>query len=213
MFTLHKPATARTRLLTSVIMGLVVFIVCTVFGAAKFAILAAWDGLVLCYAGWLWWSVWPMSAEVTRTHAIKEDPGRAIADGLLLLASVGSLAAVAILTIDAAKNTGLTKAFDIILGLGSVVLSWAMVHTVFMLKYARLYYGHLKSSVDFNENDPPCYVDFAYLAFTLGMTFQVSDTNLKTKEIRATALKHALLSYLFGTVIIVTTVNTLANLS
>jgi len=66
--------------------------------------------------------------------------------------------------------------------------------------------------VDFNEDEPPCYTDFAYLAFTLGMTFQVSDTDLKTKVIRRTALQHALLSYLFGTVIIASMINLVAGL-
>jgi uncharacterized membrane protein len=60
---------------------------------------------------------------------------------------------------------------------------------------------------------PPHYVDFAYLAFTVGMTFQVSDTNLHSREIRAAVLKHMLLSYLFGSVILATTVNLVAGLS
>ena len=55
--------------------------------------------------------------------------------------------------------------------------------------------------------------DFAYLALTIGMTFQVSDTNLQTKAIRRTALGHALLSYLFGALIIATTLNLIAGLS
>ena len=67
--------------------------------------------------------------------------------------------------------------------------------------------------MDFNQDDPPRYTDFAYLAFTIGMTFQVSDTNLKTSEIRATALRHALLSYLFGSVILAATINLVAGLA
>jgi uncharacterized membrane protein len=67
--------------------------------------------------------------------------------------------------------------------------------------------------VDFNEASRPRYADFAYLAFTLGMTFQVSDTALTTREVRATALRHALLSYLFGAVIIATTINLVAGLT
>jgi uncharacterized membrane protein len=58
------------------------------------------------------------------------------------------------------------------IGLASVVLSWAMVHTVFTLNYARLYYRGPDGGVDFNQREPPRYSDFAYLAFTIGMTFQ-----------------------------------------
>jgi uncharacterized membrane protein len=67
--------------------------------------------------------------------------------------------------------------------------------------------------VDFNERAPPCYTDFAYLAFTIGMTFQVSDTDLQTREFRRVALCHALLSFVFGTGILATTINLVASLS
>ena len=66
--------------------------------------------------------------------------------------------------------------------------------------------------IDFNENDPPTYLDFAYLALTVGMTFQVSDTNLTTKGIRRIALSHALLSYLFGAVILALVINVVSSL-
>jgi uncharacterized membrane protein len=97
-------------------------------------------------------------------------------------------------------------------GVGAIVSSWGVVHTVFTLRYAALYYRGPDGGVNFNEDDQPTYVDFAYLAFTIGMTYQVSDTNLTTKEIRHTALRHALLSYLFGTVIIAATINLAAGL-
>jgi uncharacterized membrane protein len=67
--------------------------------------------------------------------------------------------------------------------------------------------------VSFNEREPPCYTDFAYLAFTIGMTFQVSDADLETKEFRRVALRHALLSFVFGTGILATTINLVASLS
>jgi uncharacterized membrane protein len=82
-----------------------------------------------------------------------------------------------------------------------------------MLRYARLYYTEPIGGVDFNADDKPSYTDFAYLAFTIGMTFQVSDTALSSRAIRSAALRHALLSYLFGTVILATTVNFVAGLA
>ena len=71
----------------------------------------------------------------------------------------------------------------------------------------------LSGGVDFNEDRRPRYSDFAYLAFTIGMTFQVSDTDLTSKAMRTTALRHALLSYVFGTAIIATTINLIAGLT
>ena len=96
--------------------------------------------------------------------------------------------------------------------MASVVLAWAVVHTVFSLRYADLYYEGEPGGIDFNEDDPPSYSDFAYLAWTIGMTFQVSDTDLKTQAIRRTALRHGLLSYMFGALIIATTINLIAGL-
>lgn len=92
------------------------------------------------------------------------------------------------------------------------MLSWAVVHTTFVLRYTRLYYTGQDGGVDFNQPEPPAYLDFAYRAFTIGMTFQVSDTTIQAGAIRRTVLRHALLSYLFGTVIIATSINLVAGL-
>ena len=84
---------------------------------------------------------------------------------------------------------------------------------MFTLKYARLYYSCTPGGIDFNGSGLPDYPDFAYLAFTIGMTYQVSDTDLTNKAIRHTALRHSLMSYLLGTVIIAATINVAAGLA
>jgi uncharacterized membrane protein len=98
------------------------------------------------------------------------------------------------------------------LGVASVVLSWALVHTLYTLRYAALYYGEPAGGIDFTSAEPPTYRDFAYLSFTIGMTFQVSDTPVQSPVMRRTVLRHALLSYLFGTGILATTINLVASL-
>ena len=103
--------------------------------------------------------------------------------------------------------------WDAGVGVGTVALSWLIVHTVFTLRYAKLYYFGSGGGVNFNQPTPPRYSDFAYLSFTIGMTFQVSDTDLQTPAIRATALRHAMLSYLFGAVILATTINLISGLA
>jgi uncharacterized membrane protein len=87
-----------------------------------------------------------------------------------------------------------------------------LLHTLYTLRYARLYYTSGKG-IDFNQADPPQYTDFAYLSFTVGMTYQVSDTNITTHSIRATALRHSLLSFVFGSVILASTINLVINLT
>jgi uncharacterized membrane protein len=60
--------------------------------------------------------------------------------------------------------------------------------------------------VDFDEDTDPDWWDFAYRAFTVGMTYQVSDTDPTNKPMRRTVLRHALLSFLFGTFIVAITI-------
>jgi uncharacterized membrane protein len=176
------------------------------------AILIGWDGAVLCLLIWTWHIVGRLDASGTKDHARIEDPSRQAAEGIVLIAGVALLAAVGLLLIKAGQSHGDTKAYLITIGILSVVFSWATVHTVFTLRYARTHYEPPEGGVDFNEKDPPAYLDFAYLAFTIGMTFQVSDTDLTTKAIRRIALSHALLSYLFGAVIVAVAINIVASL-
>jgi uncharacterized membrane protein len=172
--------------------------------------LAGWDAAAVVYLAWT--TIWRRDASATARLAIWEDPGRATADALLLVASVASLLAV-VLVIAAGSTRGAgARDARAALAVASVVLSWTVVHTVYTSRYARLYYAGPQGGIDFNQHAPPRYSDFAYLAFTIGMTFQVSDTDLQTAEIRATALRHALLSYLLGAVILATTINLLSGL-
>ena len=131
---------------------------------------------------------------------------------LLLVASVASVLAV-VLAITAGR-TGGPGARDLhaALAVASVALSWSVVQIVFTSHYARLYYSHPAGGIDFNQQAPPWYADFAYLAFTVRMTFQVSDTALQSSALRAAALRQALLSYLLGAVILATTINLVAGL-
>jgi uncharacterized membrane protein len=85
------------------------------------------------------------------------------------------------------------------------------VHTLYTLIYAKIYFREKPvGGIDFNTDHPPRYSDFAYVAYTVGMAFAVSDTNLTSSQMRATALKHGLLSYLFGSVIVASVVNLIA---
>jgi uncharacterized membrane protein len=77
--------------------------------------------------------------------------------------------------------------------------------------YARLYYTPPSGGIDFADDDPD-FRDFAYTAFTIGMTYQVSDTTLRDRGIRRTVLGHAFISYVFGVVIVAAGVNVVAGL-
>jgi uncharacterized membrane protein len=154
-----------------------------------------------------------MGSERTKSHATREDPGRAVSDVIVIIAALASLAAVGGVLIEAASAKGATQGLLAGLGVASVALSWFAVHTLFMLRYARLYYTGSAGGVDFNQkSQPPRYLDFAYLAFTIGTTFQVSDTDIQRPAIRATALRHALLSYLLGAIVLASSTNLVVSL-
>ena len=176
--------------------------------------LAGYAVASLFYVVRVWARILPLDAEDTAEIAVREDPGRPTADLILLVAAVTSLGAIAVAIVEAHDAHGSTQGLEVGIGAGSAVMSWLLVHTIFTLKYARLYYGGgEEGGVDFEHQVRPPYSDFAYLSFTIGMTFQVSDTDLQTAAFRRLALRHALLSYLFGAIILAATVNLVASLA
>ena len=204
---------ARMKLLVSFCAAIVGGAVAEVAGAGRSAPLIGWDVLAVVFSGWIWRAIWPLSPEGTASHAAREEPGRDLAGLVLLGAAIASLAAVGVVLFGAGHASGNAKYLQAGLALFSVFASWTLVHTVFTLKYARLYYTGAPGGISFNESSAPDYGDFAYLAFTIGMTFQVSDTNIETKQIRRTALRHAWLSFPLGAVIIATSINLVSGLA
>ncbi len=176
------------------------------------ALLIGWLSASLTYIVWVWFRIGRMGASQTAEHATREDPSRPLADALLVIASIASLAIVAFVLV---RQDSLSSVGSVVIGalaIASVAVSWFLIHTLFTLRYASLYYDGTPGGVDFNQKEQPDYGDFAYLAFTLGMTYQVSDTSLNRREFRVTALRHALVSYLFGAVILATIINLVASL-
>jgi uncharacterized membrane protein len=198
------------RLLICLGGGLVAAGLTTVAGAPGIAVLVGWavaaGGLLL----WVWRISWPRDSEGTKRLA--EEEGRThVTDTVVLGAAVASLAAV----VEALVRSGTGDAIGVatvVLGVLVVILSWALVNTVFALKYARGYYSGGDGGIEFGQREPPAYSDFAYIAFTVGMSFAVPDTQVADTSIRKVALGHALLSYLFGTVVIAVAVNLVTNL-
>jgi uncharacterized membrane protein len=209
----RRVSTARTKLLASLAAGVAAGTAAAVAGAGRAAPLIGWDILALVFGVWVWSTVWRLDAESTSRHARREDPSSHLADVVLLGAAIASLIAVAIVLAGAGHSSGIAQYLQAALALMSVFVSWALIHTVFTLRYARLYYAGHAGGVNFNQTAHPDYGDFAYLSFTIGMTFQVSDTNLQSSQIRRTALRHAWLSFPMGAVIIATTINVVAGLA
>ncbi len=171
------------------------------------AALAGWDTFVICLIGMIWHDFTGRSPSETATIARQDSMNHSILDTLVLLASVMSIGAVFALMTSRGDSVPY-----IIFGLVSIVLSWAAVHTIYTLRYAMMYYRDTEGGIDFGV-DKPRFSDFAYLAFTIGMTYQVSDTAVSDYKIRRLVMGQAFVSFIFGVVIIATTINFLAGLA
>jgi uncharacterized membrane protein len=171
------------------------------------AALGGWAVAGVVHVAWTWLVIVPMDAEATYEHALREEPTRGISNTIVLLASIASLGAVVAVLVGGGLREDLVALAAV---LGAVVASWAVVHTVFALRYARMYYAAPIGGIEFHQKEKPRYTDFTYIAVTVGMSFAVSDTDLAASSFRRTAQVHALLAYLFGTVIVALLVNLVA---
>ena len=198
------------RLLLCLGGGVLAAALATLAGVPELAVLVGWVVAAGALLVWAWRISWPRGWQGTKRLAEEEGRTR-VTDAAVLGAAVVSLAAVVegLVRSGAKDPVGVAT---VLLGVLVVMLSWALVNTVFALKYARAYYTGGDGGIDFSQEEPPAYSDFAYLAFAVGMSSSVPDTQMEDTSIRKVALGHALLSYLFGTVVIAVAVNLVTNL-
>jgi uncharacterized membrane protein len=203
--------TAAVRILVSVVLGVVVALVVGNSAGWRFA-LVGWVAAAALYVLWTQRILSGMDAEQTCRWVTREDPTRWVADVVILTASLASLVGVGYVVAAGSKLSGNGSLEAALVGILTVGASWFAVHALFTVHYARLYYSDEPGGINFHDPNPPRFRDFAYLAYTIGMTFQVSDTEIGSTTIRATVLRHALLSYLLGAVVLAVTVNLIAGL-
>ena len=170
-----------------------------------------------CTAGvaalvWVWRICWPKDSAGTERLAREESSTR-VTDDAIVAACLASIAAVAVSVIQSGNRGDPVSIALVILGVLGTMVAWALVNTVYAFKYARMYFvDHHGSGFDFNQASSPTYSDFAYLAFTIGMSYGVSEVEPNAVGTRRKALMHALLSYFFGTVLIAVSINLVTSL-
>lgn len=157
------------------------------------------------------------STQIVKRASI-EDMGVLLQFVLLLLTCSFALIAIIFWRSDF-MSLGKHHIMDEVLFVLSVTLSWLVLHTSFLFRYAHMYYGdenekyvRHKRGLDFPDDEHPDYFDFAYYSFTIGMTFQVSDVVIKSKGIRRLTLIHSMISFLFNTILVAITINELISL-
>jgi uncharacterized membrane protein len=212
---------AHGRLLIGLAVALIIFLLSQRTPPAIQFILV-WSSFCFTVLLMLWAIILTTTPAEVRVIAVKQDSSRTIISVFVLFASVVSLFAVIFLmrTLPNPKQAGYS--YHVGFAITSVILSWIMIHTVFAIRYAHLYYNLLfeermsqkehKGGLIFPSNDPPDYFDFAYFSFVIGMTWQVSDIQITSRRIRRMVLFHALLSFLYNTVILALTINIISGL-
>ena len=203
--------TVAVRISVAVALGVAVALAVGNTVGWRFSILG-WVVTAAVYVLWTRLILGGMDAEQTCRYVTREDPTRLVADVVVLSASLASLAGVGYV-VAAGSHSGPVAIEAAAVGVLTVVASWFAVHTLFTAHYARLYYTGEPGGINFHDPELPRFRDFAYVAFTVGMTFQVSDTEICLKSIRAAILRHAMLSYLLGAVVLAVTINLIAGLS
>jgi uncharacterized membrane protein len=205
----HGGLDAARRAVVSLAGGLLVTAPVALVAPVEYWPLVGWDVTAAAYVAWVWVAYWGLDGGQTARAAEREDPTRRTVDLVLLSAAVVSLAAVAFALVQASSPNSAATALICVL---TVAVSWALVNTVFALRYARHYYEGENGGIEFHQDGEPAYSDFAYVAFTVGMTFNVSDTDVCDASIRRAVMAHALLSYVFGTGILAVAINIVANM-
>jgi uncharacterized membrane protein len=204
----RMPISAVPRLVGAILAGV---IVATIVGLVMNPAAAALAGIAGGGAAFVvvsWVVLWPMDAERTR-HTVRREDFRPVVEELAVnSAALFALAGVVSLIIGGSAQ-GKGSALVALIG---VFLSWAALHLMYATRYAFLYYAGPDGTgagggIDFNSSVPPAYRDFFYFSYNLGMTYQVSDTAVSSSIVRGVALRHCLLSYVFGVVILATTIN------
>lgn len=203
----------RLRMIAMVLCGVVAAFLTGLVGDWIYAPAIAWTVAALVYNAWVWLKIAPMDARQTAAHALEEDPGQRLSDLLILLAALGSLAAVVLVMVGSKDVTGTGRFLLALLAMTCTAMSWLMVHTLFTLRYTEIYYSDEPGGIGFNQDEPPQYTDIAYMAFSVGMTYQVSDTNITTRAMRSAVFRHSLLAFVFGTGILATTINLVVSLA
>ncbi|PZU49673.1 MAG: DUF1345 domain-containing protein [Microbacterium sp.] len=211
----HRHYRVAVRGPLSIAVGVLVAVVAVPLLGWPAGLLAGWSATAITNVTWLLTALWPMDADETREHATSVDPGRTVARSIAVIGSVASLLAVVAVLVLGPDEHALRFAIAGVAVL-AVASSWALIQVDYMLRYAHRYYGNVEAGrrggIDFNQEEPPMYSDFGYFSVGLGMTYQVSDTNVTTNEIRRIVVAQTLLAYLFGAVILASVINLVSGL-
>jgi uncharacterized membrane protein len=196
----------------SALVGVVAGLTALLLGGGQVAALIGWVVAGGVFLVWAWTTAWHADASTTREIARMEVRSRRTVDALIVGATVVSFVAVVFALVRSSQRTDAVGVAAAVLCLASSAVSWALVNTVYAFRLARLYYDDDEQDFEFDQSPHPTYSDFAFLAFTMGMSYTFEGAEIRSTATRRVALKYGLLSYAYGTLIIAVAVNLVTNL-
>jgi uncharacterized membrane protein len=213
---------ARHRLIYSIVIALAVWFGLRGRVQPSTQSIVTWDVFALSILVLAWLTIITTPPEKLRARAQMQDVSHILIFIFVVVAACAGLFAVGFLFLNKSVVVQRPHFFiHLLMSLVAVICSWSLVHTVFGLRYAHTYYGDPDGptgpkphagGLDFPGDREPDYMDFAYFSFVIGMTFQVSDVVITSRDLRKLVLVHAMLSFAFNTVILALTINTVSAL-
>lgn len=204
----------RRRLFSSLAVGAGVTLLLSVTTAWRTPtrLLFGWDIALALYLALAFEMMARAGAHQIRRRAAVQDEGKLAILVLTVAAALASLAAI-VAELGMAANGGARQPGQLVLATVTILLSWAFIHTMFALHYAHEFYDQTGGrGIAFpGGDDEPDYWDFVYFAFVIGMTSQVSDVGITSKQIRRTATAHGVVSFVFNAALLALTVNIAAS--
>ncbi len=177
----------------------------------------SWDLSVLIYLGLAWWLIASTDAAMTRDHALGQDQSGFVIFLFVVVAAFASVIAIGFVVSTIRELDTWPKAWHLALTIGALISSWLLIQTVFAFHYARRYYAILHREhtatpeLLFPGGKEPDYLDFAYYAFVVGMTSQVSDVAVTARRMRRLTLVHSVLAFVFNIAVLALSINTIAS--
>ncbi len=216
MFSRPSRLDAHQRIVWSLAAGVLVYAATTGFESRTTQFIAAWDAFVLVELALAWTAILQAHPEEIRRTVRLQDTGRTLIFVLVVLAACAAFGAIA-LVLGPVPLAG-PLPIHLPLSIAAIIGSWLLMHTMFALRYAHLYYSGTSGDIPagtapllFPSEHRPDYLDFAYFSFVIGMTSQVSDVQISSRRLRRLALVHGMIAFGFNTMILALTINVVSN--
>ena len=212
-----KHLNAKLRLLISSAGSILIYFLTPERLQLATRITIAWNGFVVCFLALVWVTISSATSAQMRSQAQRQDQSRwIILTGVVAAACFSLLAIVFMLNGNKNFAAGEILRLHITLSLFTIFASWLLIHTMFALHYAHLYYQNSnikrEAPLEFPTQMRPDYLDFLYFSLGIGMTCQVADVQIASRLLRRLALIHQILTFFFNNLILALVINILASL-